>query len=594
MKQTKKQKTRTTQVLELFKTKKKSIVIILLLGLAGVVCDVLAPLPFKLLIDNVLGGLPFEDGALGKDFFEQFSPLILGYITVILYAGFNMLATGISFLVTTETKVAVKQLTFQFARKTFEVIERMRHSSYDEKDIGDYIYRLSSNVPALGEMFESGLLPMVMNTLFVGATATVLFLINPLFASLALVVIPLIAGILFLFDKRLGSAWRKTERSNSLIFSFVEEIFSQLKNVQAFNQERHILAVFERKEARSLENEFRSYHLYFILHLCIGLVITLCYAGVITYGISLVFADAMSAGALILFLFYLDNLVNPCVGFMSALTNMREQWVKLNSIFDITEGISLDTSRQRRTSPSVEAPEIVFEGVTVTGIGDVKILKNISFSIPKNGITVLVGANGSGKTTITSTLMGFYGVAKGRVLFGTTDISSLPVHALRDMISYVPQEAVLFNGTIYENIAFGNPRASAKDIHRAARLAHAEEFIEKKASGYHSYVGERGGHLSGGQRQRILIARALLKDYAPILIMDEPFSSQDVKMHQALIKSLQKISPHKTVLIVSNTLDVIRIAQHVIMVNGGRVMAQGGHESLLGQKRVSQLLISLR
>ncbi|MDP2630776.1 MAG: ABC transporter ATP-binding protein [Candidatus Uhrbacteria bacterium] len=594
MHQTKKQKARVSMIIELFAERKKRIFLIFFLGLCGVLFDVLAPLPFKLLIDNVLGGLPLDGGVFGKDAFEQFSPLMLGFVAVILYGGFNILAASISFLASTETKVVVKQLTFQFSRKTFEVIERMRHSSYDEKDVGDYIYRLSSNISALGEILESGLLPIVNNTFFVCGTTVVLFLINPLFASLSLLVIPLIAGILFLFDKRLGNAWRRTERSNSLVFSFVEEIFSQLKNVQAFNQERFILSVFERKESRSLENEFRAYHLYFVLQLCIGLVITTCYAGVITFGISLVFANTMSAGALILFLFYLDNLVNPCVGVMSAITTMREQWVKLNNIFDITQGVSIQTNRIHRVVKNMHAPNVIFEHVTVTGINDAVILKKISFSIPKNAITVLVGANGSGKTTITSTLMGFYGIAKGRVMFDDTDISSLSVSSLRDMIAYVPQEATLFNGTICENIIFGNPRASIQDVHRAARNAHAHEFIMKKSGGYHSFVGEKGSHLSGGQRQRILIARALLKEYAPIVIMDEPFSSQDVKMHQALIKSLKLFSHNKTVLIVSNTLDVIRIAKHVIMVNEGRVIAEGGHESLLQQKRISQLLISLR
>lgn len=585
---------RVSLVVKLFLERKNRIVLIFFLGLCGVLFDVLAPLPFKLLIDNVLGGQPLDGGVFGKEIFDQFSPLMLGFVAVILYGGFNIFAASISFLASTETKAVVKQLTFSFAKKTFEIIERMRHSSYDEKDVGDYIYRLSSNISALGEILESGLLPIVNNSFFVCGTTVVLFLINPLFASLSLLVIPLIAGILFLFDKRLGSAWRKTERSNSLIFSFIEEIFSQLKNVQAFNQEGFVSSIFQRKESRSLENEFRAYHLYFVLQLCIGLVITTCYAGVITFGISLVFANTMSAGALILFLFYLDNLVNPCVGIMSAITATREQWVKLNNIFDITQGVSIQTERVSRARKAVKAPAIVFDHVTVTGINDAVILKNISFSIPKNAITVLVGANGSGKTTITSTLMGFYGVAKGHVFFDETDISSLSTAALRDMIAYVPQEATLFNGTICENIIFGNPRASIQDVHRAAKRAHAHEFIMKKPGGYHSFVGEKGGHLSGGQRQRILIARALLKEYAPIVIMDEPFSSQDVKMHQALIKSLKQFSHNKTVLIVSNTLDVIQIAQHVIMVNEGRVIAQGGHESLLRQKRIAQLLVSLR
>jgi len=589
-----KQKTRLRKLFELFRPRRKKIVVILLLGLVGILFDVAAPLPFKLLIDNVLNGQPIEKGTVAKDFFEQFSPLMLGYITVLLYAGFNILASGIAFLVNTETKEAVKYLTFQFARKTFEVIERMRHSSYDEKDVGDYIYRLSSNIPALGEILEEGLLPALNNTILVCATTAILFLINPLFASLVLLVVPLIAGILYLFDKRLGRAWRKTERSNSLIFSFIEEIFTQLKNVQAFNRERYALSLFEQKESRALESEFRAYHLYFILHLCIGLVIAACYAGVITYGISLVFANIMSAGALIIFLFYLDNLVNPFVAVMSAVTSTREYWVKLNTIFDITENAEIPMIQTRRAHRKQNAPEIIFDRATITGMNDVKILKNISFRIPKKEITVLVGANGSGKTTITSTLMGFFAIPQGHIFFDDTDISSLPVSVLRDMIAYVPQEAVLFNGTIYENIAFGNSRASMKDVHRAARLAHAHEFILKKPGAYHFHVGERGGHLSGGQRQRVLIARALLKEDAPIVIMDEPFSSQDVHMHQLLITSIQRFSRNKTVLIVSNTLDVIKIASHVIMVNQGRVIAQGGHESLLQQKNVTRLLVSLR
>ncbi len=577
-----------------FKPHGRKIIFIFFLGVIALLCDVLAPLPFKLLIDNVLNQLPIEEGTFGKEFFEQFSPLTLGYVSVIMYAGFNIFASALSFLVSTETKQTVKNITNQCARKTFEIIERMRHSSYDEKDIGDYIYRISSNVPALGALLEEGVFPALHNTLFIIATACVLFFINPTFTTLVLLVIPVIAGILFIFDKHLNRAWRKTERSNSLIFSFVEEILTQLKNVQAFNQEGHILSIFQKKESRALTYEFKAYHLYFVLHLCIGVFIAFAYAGVITYGISLVFADIMSAGALILFLFYFDNLVNPCVSVMTAVTSMREQWVKLKSVYEITEQEQSLPPIVRHSKKMPPSPDITFDHVTITGMNDVVILHNVSFHIPKNAITVLVGANGGGKTTITSTLMGFFDVAKGRVSFDDTDITTLPVSRLRDMIAYVPQESVLFNTTIKENIAFGNPYASMRDIHAAARLACAHDFIMKKQGGYHYHVGEHGGRLSGGQRQRILIARALLKRSAPIVIMDEPFSSQDVHMHRALIKSVQQFSKQKTVLIVTNTLDVIQIAQHVIMVNQGRVIAQGGHEKLLQQKRLAKLLVALR
>lgn len=353
-----------------------------------------------------------------------------------------------------------------------------------------------------------------------------------------------------------------------------------------------MLASFQNKELRSLHYEFKAYSLQFLFNFFIGILIACGYAGIIVYGISLVHQELISAGTLVVFLFYLDNLTNPCITFMSAYTATKEHFVKIQRISEIFDHEKSETSK-KTTQKLLSVPNIHFNRVTVTGDNEVKMLKNISCIMPKEKITVILGANGSGKTTIISLLLGFLIPSHGTLLFDKKSVSEFSSEELHTLSAYVPQEISPFKGTIRENIAFGNTHATFKDIQQAARMANATTFIQRMPRNYSFQVGERGNKLSGGQRQRILLARAFLKSTAKIVIMDEPLSAQDIKSHKIIIKNIKKYSVHKTVIIVSNILDIIEIADHIIVLNNGKHIAQGKNISLLQQKHVAKLLVSL-
>ncbi len=574
---------------------RKNIFYIIIFSLFGVFFDIITPLPFKILIDNVLEKNPLTPHSFEFFLLGDIDFLSLGFIVVFLYTASNVLAILLNYFAQILIRTVSKDVIIRFSNNTFATIERMRHAVYRKKDIGDYIYRLSYDVSAISEIFESGILPMITNSIFIVITTVILFLISPSFALLSFLLVPSMALLLYVFSKRLGVAWKKSEYSNSLLFSFIEEILGQLKNVQAYNLEEHMLTTFQKKETRSLRYEFNAYSIQFLLNLFIGILIALGYAGIITYGISLVHAGLVTAGTLVIFLFYLDNLTNPCIAFMGAYTSMKEHLVKIQRISELLEQPVLDekTTIKDTSHPLSTSPSIYFKNVSFFGTNDAKILQNATFTIPKEKITVIVGANGSGKTTIISLLMGFLSPSRGSILFNNNSISNFTPEELHSMSAYVPQEIELFKGTIRENILFGDTHASPQAIKKAASMANASHFIERMPQKYSFQVGERGSKLSGGQRQRILIARAFLKSSAKIIIMDEPLSAQDITSHKILIKNIKKFTDKKTVIIVSNILDIIKIADHVIIVNKGKIIAQGKNTSILKQKHLTELLISL-
>jgi subfamily B ATP-binding cassette protein MsbA len=314
---------------------------------------------------------------------------------------------------------------------------------------------------------------------------------------------------------------------------------------------------------------------------------------VLGYGARLVIAGRMSTGVLIVFLLYLGKTYKP----MRELSKMPNTVSKAAISFERIQELLDQESRIRDAPAARRAPaldgRIAFEQVTFSYDGTTPILKEISLLVEPGQVAAIVGPSGTGKTTIAGLIPRFFDPQSGRVTINGTDVREFTLKSLRDQVSFVLQDTLLFRGTVWENIAYGKPDAPIEETVRAAELANAHEFIVNMPQGYATMVGERGVTLSGGQRRRIAIARAIVRN-TPILILDEPTSGLDAASEQAVTQALEYLMKGRTSIVIAHHLSTIRNADVIFVVKDAEVVERGTHETLLANGGVYAELYAIQ
>jgi subfamily B ATP-binding cassette protein MsbA len=301
---------------------------------------------------------------------------------------------------------------------------------------------------------------------------------------------------------------------------------------------------------------------------------------VLGYGARLVLAGQLTTGELIVFLLYLGKTYKP----MRDLSKMTNTVSKAAISFERIQELLEFESRVTDLPGARQAPkwrgEIEFDHVSFSYDGVTPVLNDVSFRIEPGQVAAIVGPSGTGKTTIAGLIPRFFDPQSGRVMIDGTDVRQFTLKSLRDQVSFVLQDTLLFRGTIWENIAYGRPDAEIEDTVRAAQLANAHEFIVNMPLSYATMVGERGVTLSGGQRQRIAIARAIIRN-APVLILDEPTSGLDAASEQAVSRALDELMKGRTTLVIAHHLATVRHADVIFVVKDSEIVERGTHQALL-------------
>jgi ATP-binding cassette subfamily B protein len=300
----------------------------------------------------------------------------------------------------------------------------------------------------------------------------------------------------------------------------------------------------------------------------------------LAYGARLVIADRLTAGALVVFLLYLGKMYKPMRDLSKMTDTVSKAGVGFERIRDVleTEGGVRD-ARHARRAPTFKGA-IAFDRVSFGYSPDQSILEDVSFAIEPGQVAAFVGPTGGGKTTIINLVARFYDPVSGTVAIDGTDIRRYTIRSLRDQISFVLQDTLLFHAPIWQNIAYGRPEANRAEIIHAAELANAHEFIKDMPEGYDTLVGERGVTLSGGQRQRIAIARAVIRN-TPILVLDEPTSGLDAQSEQAVFEALDRLMKGKTSIVIAHHLATIVRANTIFVVKDNHLTERGTHDELL-------------
>src|SRR6202043_523360 len=402
---------------------------------------------------------------------------------------------------------------------------------------------------------------------------------------IALSIAPVLFAVVYYYTREIKRASRAVGKTESEKTSVVQEVLSSIRVVKAFAREDYELQRFETQSMENVEIALRARSVKAKLSPIVEVIVAIGTCLVLGYGARLAIAGKLSAGVLIVFLLYLGKMYKPMRDLSKMTDTVSKAAVGFERIQEVLEIESKVRDLPRAKKALKFKGKIEFEHVSFSYDGGNLVLKDINFTIEPGQIAALVGPSGTGKTTVISLIPRFYDPTSGKVKIDDRDVREYTLKSLRQQISFVLQDTLLFRATIWENIAYGRPDAPRRKIEEVARLANAHEFIEKMPEGYDTMVGERGISLSGGQRQRIAIARAIIRD-TPILILDEPTSGLDAASEQTVIGALDTLMKGRTSVVIAHHLNSIRHADIIFVVKDTELVEQGTHQALLASRGV--------
>jgi ABC-type multidrug transport system fused ATPase/permease subunit len=464
----------------------------------------------------------------------------------------------------------------------FRHLQRLSLGFFERNRAGVIISRLTNDIEALDQLVTDGVTSLFQNTLILGGTAVILFVLDWRLALATLAVFPLMAAATAVFRLNSSRASRAVRERLGLVTATLAEDIAGMRVVQAFNRQsandRHFREVNAHYRAANHVTVVTN-GLYFPF---VDFLSTASTAVVLGYGGYRYFDGSIEIGTLLAFMLYLSNFFDPVQQLSQLYNTFLSAVAALDKIMDVMdEAPEVEDAPQARSLPQIEG-RVVFEGVRFGYGSGPEVLHGIDLDIAPGTTVALVGHTGAGKSTIAKLLARFYDPRDGRITIDGYDLRQVTQESLRRQLGIVPQEGFLFAGTVRENIAFGRPDASVEEIVAAAQAVGAHEFILELEEGYETEVAERGGRLSLGQRQLVAFARALLAD-PRILILDEATSSVDIGTERRIEVALGLLLAGRTAFIIAHRLSTIRNADLIVVLEHGRVDEQGTHEELLSR-----------
>jgi ABC-type multidrug transport system fused ATPase/permease subunit len=573
-------------VLELVAPYKRSLFIIFVAMLVETFMSIAAPWPLKIILDNVVGkhSLP-EYLTWLRDFSAGEHTMKLAVFAAIGVIVITIIGAIAGYIDNYYTESVSQYVANDLRLRLYHHLQHLSLKYYDSHQIGNMVSTIISDVSTIQGFASSALLSILIDVLTIFGMLGVMLYLNFDFALIVVIISPILLFFLSYFKKAVKKATREVRKRQSEVLGVVEQGLQSTRSVQAFGRQDEEDTRLREVSIATVLASLKARRIKSILSPIVSVTVAGCIALVIWRSAGLILKDAMTIGALTVFLAYLNKFFKP-VQDLAKMTNLIAQaTVGLERVQNILNADDFIPQKPDAHNPGKIKGEIVFENVAFAYNPVSPVLRNINLTI-KPGMRVGVcGPTGGGKSTFISLIPRFYDPTMGRILVDGTDVTDFKLDGLRELFGFVLQDTVLFVGTIRENIAYGRPDATLDEIIEAAKIANAHEFISLMPHGYDSLVGERGLTLSGGQRQRIGIARAIIRN-SPILILDEPTASLDTESEKILMEALERLMEGRTVITIAHRLSTIRDAHKIIVLKDGIIAEEGTHSELIDRNEI--------
>lgn len=550
----------------------------------GLVCMIIAAAAYLVvpwLIKNVV------DKVLAEKNMYMLNLVVISILVVFLVRGFATYGQ------TYTMSYIGQRVIIDIREAMFKHLQRLDQAYYDRRKTGVIMSNLTNDVAALQSAIVDNLVSFITEGVtLIGSLVSMLYLDWKL-TLVTLVIVPVVLGIINIFGKRLRIAGHDVQGRIADITSLLQETISGARVVRSFAREGYEVQRFERENQRNFRAVMRATKLTSLLSPLVEFSAAIAVTVILWYGGYSVVTGAITAGSLIAFLIYAINLSNPVKRLSQVYGTIQKAMAAGDRVFAI-----LDTKPEvvEKTN-AIVLPEVDgrvrFDHVSFSYDGEKKALDDFSLDVPAGRVVAIVGPSGAGKTTIANLLPRFYDATEGAITVDGIDVRDVTFQSLREQIGVVPQETMLFNATIKDNILYGRLDGTDEEVYAAAKAANALEFIERLPEGMDTLVGERGSSLSGGQRQRIAIARAILKN-PKILILDEATSALDTESEKLVQEALERLMQGRTAFVIAHRLSTIKNADQIVVLREGKLVESGTHDELVAAGGLYQHLYSVQ
>jgi ABC-type multidrug transport system fused ATPase/permease subunit len=562
------------------------VVLLAILSLIEIGLGALQPWPLKVVVDNVLQRHPFPPAIAGWLNSVTGGNIITLLILVVAAGVLLQVANQFASMFHTQVQVDTGQrMVYDLRFRLFSHLQALGLHHHVTTSTGDAVYRLETDAYSIENLVMSGMFPLASSVITLLVMFVVLLRLDVTVALLSLTVVPFLYLCLRYYTTTLVMREERVKELESKLVERLYEVFAAMRLVKSFAREPYEAERFGSTGDEVMRARISITWQESFFSVVVSTITILGTALVLTFGGVHVLRGQMTIGDLLVVIAYLGAVYGP----LSAIAHTTGQ----------LQGALAGTRRVRKMfallPETVDAPgavdatavrgDIRFDHVSFSYPDGTSVLHDISFEAKPGEMVALVGLTGAGKTTLVSLIPRFYDVSDGHVFVDGVDVRKYRVRSLREQIGIVLQDPLLFSGTIRRNLLYGRLDATDAEVEAAARTAHAHDFIMRLPKGYDTEVAEAGGGLSGGERQRLSIARAVLKN-APILILDEPTSSLDAISEEIVFSALRRLRQNRTTVVIAHRLSTVRDADRILVLDGGRISAQGRHEELLEQSEL--------
>lgn len=528
------------------------------------------------LVGPMLSGYAIEVIEYGRGNIDFSKIFYYGFLMALFYVASSILSYIISIIM---VKTA-RNVVYSLRKDAFETILNLPVSYVDKNSVGDILSKLTYDIDTMGSTLSTDLVNILTSVVTLVGSFFMMFAISKKLVLIFFITIPMSVMATKYITKRTRPLFRKRAKKIGDLNGFVEEHISGIKVIKAYNKEAKALDDFQKVNKDAVDAYYNAEYYGSMTMALMTFINNLSLACISTVGSILYLMNQMTLGQISSFVLYSRKFSGPIREISNLIADMQSAFAASERVFKF-----IDENREEKDKIDAEdlkniGGKVDMKNVTFSYDLNEKVLEDLNINAKPNTVVAIVGPTGSGKTTIINLLMKFYNRDKGEISVDDKSIDDIKIKSIRGAYAMVLQETWLFEGTIYENIAYGNENATLDDVKRVAKLAKIDDFIEKLPDGYNTMISGNGDNISKGQKQLLNIARAMLTD-AKMLILDEATSNIDSKTEVQIQNALLEVMKGRTCFIIAHRLSTIKNADQILVLNGGKIVEKGNHRELL-------------